>query len=133
MLMLMMLVILEIIPVVVGYTIFKLTETGRFDGEEVRYSNVDAGDKIVYTKTKISPFPGAKAYNVTAADKGENYTYLVDKYWVVEDVFADGRVMARTRRGKRNYVWLDDPNLRKAGVIESLIHRDWFPDLAKAA
>ena len=134
MLMLTMIFILVILPVVIGYTVFRFTNSSEFELEtEVKVAKVSVGDRIVYRKTKFSPLPGARAHHITASDKGENYTYLVDKYWVVADVLEDGRLVAKTRRGKLNYVRSNDPNLRKAGVIESLIHRDLFPGIAEAA
>jgi hypothetical protein len=133
MLMLTMIVVLDIIPIIIGYAIVKLVQSKEIEVEEVQGSKVDVGDRIVYRKTKFSALPGARAYNITASNKGENYTYLVDKYWVVANVLDDGRLVARTRKGKLNYVWPDDPNLRKAGVIESLFHRDLFPPLEQAA
>jgi hypothetical protein len=121
-------------PVMVGYVIFRLTS--RPEPElvvEPRQIKVDVGDRIVYTKTKISPLPGARAYQISASDKGENYTYLVDKYWVVADVLDDGCVVAYTRRGKVNYISPDDPHVRKAGLVDSLVRRNRFPSLALAA
>jgi hypothetical protein len=94
---------------------------------------VAVGDRIVYRKTKFSPIPGARAHHITASEMGENYTYLVDKYWVVANVLEDGRLVAKTRRGKLNYVRQDDPNMRRARLVESLFHRDLFPALVEAA
>ncbi|HWB58012.1 MAG TPA: hypothetical protein VG733_00905 [Chthoniobacteraceae bacterium] len=135
MLMLTMIVLLVGLPVIIGYTVFWFTRPaeGEVCEPEVRARKVNVGDRIIYTKTKFSSLPGARAHHITASNKGEHYTYLVDKYWVVAEVLDDGRVVARTRRGKLNYVWPDDPNLRKAGLIRSLIHRDLFPALAEAA
>lgn len=134
MLMLTMIFILVILPVIIGYTIFRFTNADESELEtEVQVAKVGVGDRIVYRKTKSSPTPGARARYITASDKGENYTYLVDKYWVVADVLEDGRLVAKTRRGKLNFVRPNDPNMRKAGVIESLIHRDLFPAVEEAA
>jgi|ERR1700677_3374023 len=141
MLMILMIIVLVIIPVIIGYVSYKFSNRGELEIEEdsylpsvtVRASRVAVGDRIVYRKTKFSPLPGARAHHITASNKGENYTYLVDKYWVVADVLEDGRLVAKTRRGKLNFVRPDDPNLRKARLIESLIHRGLFPALAEAA
>ena|SRR5579862_5918281 len=131
MLMLTMIFILVILPVIIGYTLFSLSNLE--SAEEEYIPRVAVGDRIVYTKVKFSALPGPRAYEISASGKGENYTYLVDKYWVVADRLADGRVVAKTRRGKLNYISPRDPNLRKARLIESLIHRDLFPSLAEAA
>lgn len=134
MLMLMMIILLVILPVIIGYAIFRFSNSREIELEEEAFvPKVEVGDKIVYRKTKFSPLPGARAHHITASGKGENYTYLVDKYWVVADVLDDGRLVAKTRRGKLNFVRPDDPNLRKAKLIESLFHRDLFPSLAEAA
>jgi hypothetical protein len=134
MLMVLMIITLVIIPVITGYTIFKFSSPGEIEPEEaVRAPKVAVGDRIVYRKTKFSQQPGARAHHISASDKGENYSYLVDKYWVVTNVLEDGRLVAKTRRGKLNYVRRDDPNLRKAKLIESLFRRDLFPALAEAA
>lgn len=132
--MLMMLTLLVILPVLIGYVIFRLTNSGDVELEpSTRQIKADVGDRIVYRKTKISPLPGPRAYEITGSDKGENYTYLVDKYWVVADVLDDGRLVAKTRRGKLNYVWPYDPNVRKARLTDALFRRDLFPSFAKAA
>jgi len=134
MLMLTILTLLVILPVVVGYGIFRIFKSQEDELEPAtRFIRADVGDRIIYRKTKISPFPGRRAYQITGSDKGENYTYLVDKYWVVADVLDDGLLVARTRRGKLNYVRTDDPNVRKARLTESLFRRNLFPSLAEAA
>jgi hypothetical protein len=39
---------------------------------------------------------------------------VVDKYWVVKGVLANGDVLLRTRTGKEHVVSTDDPHLRWA-------------------
>src|SRR5271156_5579264 len=98
MLMLTMIIMLVILPVIIGYTLSKFSSSVEYETEEeMRLVKADVGDRIVYRKTKFSPLPGARAHHITASDKGENYTYLVDKYWVVADVLDDGRLLAKTR------------------------------------
>ncbi len=140
MLMVLMLTMLVLLPVLIGYTASRISNQREWEPvETVTYvpkayvAKVSVGDRIVYRKTKFSPLPGARAHHISASDKGENYTYLVDKYWVVADVLEDGRLVAKTRRGQLNYVRADDPDLRKAKLIESLIHRHLFPAVAEAA
>ena len=133
MLMLTMILMLEILPVIIGYSIFRMFRSDESEQGEAIRSKVDVGDRIVYRKVKFSPLPGPGAYHITPSDKGENYTYLVDKYWVVTDVLDDGSLVAMTRRGKLNFVRPDDPNLRKAKLIDSLFHRNLFPSMVEAA
>lgn len=87
------------------------------------------GDWVVYRKSKQGPAPGPRAQHVTAAPKGDDYAYVVDKYWIVEDVASDQTVLLRTRRGKIHRVSLEDPALRKAGPIVRLLCRQRFLDV----
>lgn len=59
--------------------------------------------------------------------KGEEYTYLVNKYWLVQEVSED-HLIARTRRGKRIEVRLDDPYLKPASLWDRLFKSHLFPD-----
>lgn len=90
-----------------------------------------AGDWVVYRKTKQGPAPGPRARHVTASHKGDNYGYTVDKYWVVEDLLADGTVLLKTRRGKQNRLDSDDPALRKAGLLTRWMYRSRFLDIER--
>jgi hypothetical protein len=60
---------------------------------------------------------------------GEDYTYLLDKFWVVTALQSDGKVVVRTRRGKEHVLEPDDPSLRKAKWWERLLWRRRFPTL----
>ena len=88
---------------------------------------LQTGDRIIYRKQKVSPHPGPRAYDIHPEEQGENYSYAVDKFWVVETVLADGRVMARTRTKKQHCLDRHDPNLRKAGFLLRLLHGKRFP------
>lgn len=70
------------------------------------------GDWAIYQKQKSSTAPGPRAKGVIPAAAGETYSYLVDKYWIVETVLEDGNLRLRTRRGKQHTIPLDDPRLR---------------------
>lgn len=72
------------------------------------------GDWVIVRKQKVSTSPGPRARQTAPASKGDTYAYLVEKYWVVEQVFEDGKLGLRTRRGKRHVMRPDDPQLRKA-------------------
>ena len=84
-------------------------------------------DRIVYRKTKSSVHPGQNARLVAPASNGDEYSYCVDKFWVVVSVFADGTLLAKTRRGKLHRLNPNDPNLRHATLLESLFDWSRFP------
>ncbi len=69
---------------------------------------------MIYHKQKSSPSPGPRAEEVVPAPHGEDYTYTVQKYWVVQEVLEDGRLRLTTRRGKQHVVAPDDVRLRRA-------------------
>ena len=41
------------------------------------------GDRVIYRATKRSEHPGPRAADVHPSPKGEEYSYAVDKFWVV--------------------------------------------------
>ncbi|MEZ6099167.1 MAG: hypothetical protein R3E01_09365 [Pirellulaceae bacterium] len=79
------------------------------------------GEWVVYTKQKFSASPGPRAKQVSAASRGDTYSYLVDKYWVVAKCLEDDRVLLRTRTGKEHVVAADDTHLRRARWWERLL------------
>lgn len=84
-------------------------------------------DRVVYRKTKCSVHPGQNARLVAPASNGDEYSYCVDKFWVVVSVFPDGALLAKTRRGKLHRLNPDDPNLRHATLLESFFDWSRFP------
>ena len=70
------------------------------------------GDWVIYRLPKASPAPGRRAQQVSPAAHGELYSYSVDKFWIITGVLEDGRLQARTRRGKEHLLEADDPRLR---------------------
>jgi hypothetical protein len=84
------------------------------------------GDWVVYRKHKHSASPGPRAKYVAPEPKGEEYSYCVDKFWVVMTVEGT-RVVLATRRGKHHVVDAQDLNLRQARWWERLLFRDRFP------
>ncbi|SRR6056297_370798 len=90
---------------------------------------LQAGDWVVYRKTKQSRVPGPRAQQVMASPKGDSYGYIVDKFWVVEGVCEDGSVLVKTRRGKHHRLSSDDPCLRKANFFERMLHRHRFREI----
>jgi hypothetical protein len=91
------------------------------------FTRVGVGDPIVYRKQKASARPSLRAYDITPAGQGENYTYFVDKYWTVAEVLKNGLIVAVTRTNKRHYLQPDDPHVHRAGLIERIKCRDRFP------
>ena len=87
------------------------------------------GDLVVFSKTKHSVRPGRRARDIDPAPHGEEYTYQVDKYWIVSNVRNDNVLILATRRGKLNEVPADHPNLRRAAWWERLLYRHRFPDV----
>ncbi len=72
------------------------------------------GDWVIYLKQKHSSSPTPRAKSVFPAPAGDTYSYIVEKYWVVQEVLPDGRLRLRTRRGKEHVISPDDPLLRRA-------------------
>lgn len=87
-------------------------------------------DRIVYRKTKNSVHPGQNARLIAPATNGDEYSYCVDKFWVVASVFPDGTLLAKTRRGKLHRLNPNDPNLRHATFLEVFFDRSRFPSLS---
>lgn len=85
------------------------------------------GDQVIYRMTKHSTQPGPRARDINPADKGDSYSYVVDKFWVVADVLDDGRLILRTRRGKEHCVPPTDPQLRRANWLAKVLHGSRFP------
>ncbi|MEE2938505.1 MAG: hypothetical protein VYA84_21155 [Planctomycetota bacterium] len=90
------------------------------------------GDWAVYRKSKRSVSPGPRAYNIMAASKGDSYTYVVEKFWIVESVTPDKEVCLRTARGKRNRISLDDPNLRRPSWYQRILWRARFREVEES-
>jgi hypothetical protein len=84
------------------------------------------GDWAVYRKSKQSTSPGPRAANVFASQKGDSYTYVVDKFWVVESILADDRLQLRTATGKTRVIEMADPGLRRPSFLQRLIWRHRF-------
>jgi hypothetical protein len=88
------------------------------------------GCAVVYRADKHSQRPGPRAQDIMPTSYGETYRYQVDKFWVVEEVYDDGTLMARTRRGKMHRLQLSDPHLRHATWWERWWYGRRFPQLS---
>ncbi len=84
------------------------------------------GDWVIYRKSKQSTTPGPRAQGVQASSKGEKYSYVVDKFWVVEAVLPGDKLLIRTRRGKVHQIDIRDENLRLANFLYRILYRGRF-------
>jgi len=84
------------------------------------------GDWAVYLKQKASTSPGPRARHVSPATAGENYRYIVEKYWIVKEIMAPGELLLITRRGKQHQVSTDDPLLRRPSWWQRLVFKNRF-------
>ena len=57
----------------------------------------------------------------------DDYSYVVDKFWMVAGLLENGSVLLVTRTGKTRVVAADDPLLRKAGWWVRFRNGDRFP------
>lgn len=87
------------------------------------------GDPVIYRVTKHSAHPGPRAKEIWPSAHGENYTYVVDKFWIVAEIRDDGKLLLNTRRGKRHVVDSNDPLLRHPHWWEWVRYRNLFPQL----
>ncbi len=88
------------------------------------------GDQLIFRQSKNSPHPSPRARKVRPSSKGDDYSYVVDKFWIVAETLPSGEIVAQTRRGKRRVLSADDPNLRRANWLERIIYRNRFPRLS---
>ncbi len=92
-----------------------------------------AGDWVIYRKQKSSSSPGPRARNTVPSAKGETYHYIVEKYWVIDEVLEDGTLKMRTRRGKQNLVRCDDPRLYKPRLWQRWLFGNRFRAAERSA
>lgn len=85
------------------------------------------GDPVIYSLPKTSTHPGPRATAVMPALHGDTYSYYVDKFWRVKEIRTDGQLLLVTRRGKERICNPNDPNLKKAGIIERVRFHKRFP------
>ncbi len=91
---------------------------------------LQAGAPIIYRVVETSTRPGPDACEIRPAERGELYYYLTKKYWRVEEVLQDGWIVALTPRNEHQYLRRDDPNLRKASLLERVRYAARFPAIA---
>ncbi len=89
--------------------------------------NYRPGDLVVYTMPKMSSHPGPRARSIHPAQMGDDYSYIVDKFWMVARLLDAGSVLLVTRKGKTRVVAGADPLLHKAGWWMRFRYGDRFP------
>ena len=127
MLVLLLLVILVVLPAVVGVGRARLPFVWRALSSEGNYGPAPRSF-IACQETSTCPSPDA--LDIYPAERGELYYYLAKKYWRVEEVLQDGWIVALTPLMEHHYLRRDDPNLRKANLLERLRYAARFPYLA---
>ena len=127
MLVLLLLVVLVAFPALIG----TLVGRGYLSvGGHILRRKFHAGVPIVYRVVETSTRPGPEARDIHPAERGELYYYLTNKYWRVEEVRPDGWIVALTPLMEHHYLRRDDPNLRKANLLERLRYAARFPYMA---
>ena len=89
------------------------------------------GDWVIYRKTKFSSKPGPRAQDIAPARNGDQYSYTIDKYWIVSEVRSDGSLVLLTRRGKQHVLSADVPTLKRANLFQRWWHRGRFEAVAQ--
>lgn len=85
------------------------------------------GDRVVYRKPKRSSSPGSRAQNISPSRFGEDYTYVVEKHWIVVAATGD-KITVQTRTGKQHELDANSGCLRHARLWDILFHHRRFPD-----
>lgn len=99
-------------------------------GRHLLRGRLHPGAPIVYRMVETSTRPGPDARDIHPAERGDLYYYLTTKYWRVEEVLQNGRIVAITPLMEHHVLRPDDPNLRKANLLERLRYGARFPYLA---
>jgi hypothetical protein len=126
MLTLTLLFFLVVLPAAVGLAL----GCGNLFGRSLFGRRFRPGVPIVYRVQETSTCPSPDALDVYPSEHGESYDYLANKYWRVEKVLEDGSIVALTPFMEHEYLKRNDPNLRKASLIERLRYGARFPSLA---
>jgi hypothetical protein len=82
-------------------------------------------------RSRASTRPSEASAHVPTRDvrpesKGEGYTYVVDKFWIVKQI-AGNQIIALTRTGKLHELDASDPRLHRASWWQKLIYKSMFP------
>ena len=85
------------------------------------------GAPVVYSRQEISTRPGSDAHDIRPSERGEFYYCSLINYLRVTQVMSDGRIVAVGRDNKHVCLSPNDPDLRKARMMERLLYRRRFP------
>jgi len=94
-------------------------------------SDFQLGDLVIYLMTKQSAHPTLRAKTVAPSESGEDYRYLVEKFWIVCEITKEGELIVQTRRGKTRTISPEDPNLKRANWWQRWLYRGRFPTIDK--
>jgi hypothetical protein len=84
-------------------------------------------DCVIYHQPETSTHPTPWARDVHPSEHGDFYTYVIEKYWRIARVNADGTLEAVSRSGRTHRLRAGDPLLRKAGLWRRMLNRRLFP------
>jgi hypothetical protein len=84
------------------------------------------GDWVVFCRMKHKTHPSRRARDIHPAANGDDYSYHVEKFWLVQDVLTNGQLLLQTRRGKQHVVDANDPNLRHATWLDRIRYPSRF-------
>jgi hypothetical protein len=90
-------------------------------------AKLQPGAPIIYRVVETSTHPVREGRDIRPAERGEFYYYVTQKYWRVEEVRPDGMILARSSFMEQHCLRADDPNLRKASLVERLRYGARFP------
>ena len=86
------------------------------------------GDYVIFRRLRSANRPSRKATRIRPSLRGESYAFVVNKYWIVDDLIDDEElVLLRTPKGKTISVSIHDPSLRHATIVERWLYRRRFP------
>jgi len=85
------------------------------------------GDPVIYRVSKSSTRPGPRAQAIRPSRAGNDYRYVIEKFWIIDEIRSDGMLVLRTRRGKSHVVPPDAAALRRPNLWERWWYRRRFP------
>ena len=90
-------------------------------------TQLQTGDLVIYRQRKFGRQPALHARNIAPSPNGDDYSFTVEKYWVVSEVRDDGTLVAMSRTGKLRVLAQNDPLLTRATWMQRLLYRSRFP------
>lgn len=84
------------------------------------------GDRVVLRTRQTAAAPPAGLECAHRSRYGEDYTYVLDEYCRVASPPAADRVTLHSATGRTLSVRRNDPRLRRATIVERVLHADRF-------